>query len=104
MNRWNKLIEKAGVRFSLSLPSVAFNRHIGEFAGVEASPDGKLLTEAQWASMRDQWLPSSGDGEFIASLMTPCWERGEYARWVAPPKVGVDNKPGDFDYVRIHAG
>ena len=104
VNRWNKLIEKAGVRFALSLPSVAFNRHIGEFAGVEASPDGKLLTEAQWASMRDQWLPSSGDGEFIASLMTPCWERGEYARWVAPPKVGVDNKPGDFDYVRIHAG
>jgi benzoyl-CoA 2,3-epoxidase subunit B len=29
--RWNKIIEKAGVEFQLKLPHVAFHRHIGEF-------------------------------------------------------------------------
>ena len=41
------------------------------------------------------------DGEFIGSLMTPVTEPGKFAGWIAPPKVGIDNKPGDFEYVRI---
>jgi hypothetical protein len=24
-----------------------------------------------------------------------------YAGWIAAPKVGIDNKPGDFEYVKI---
>ena len=32
VERWNKVIEKAGVKFRLELPHVAFHRHIGEFA------------------------------------------------------------------------
>ncbi len=36
------------------------------------------------------------------SLMAPCWERGKFASWIAPPKVGIDNKGGDFEYVKIH--
>jgi benzoyl-CoA 2,3-dioxygenase component B len=24
-----------------------------------------------------------------------------FASWIAPPKVGIDNKPGDFEYVKI---
>ena len=35
--------------------------------------------------------------------MLPCWERGKYANWIAAPKVGIDSKPGDFEYVKIHA-
>jgi benzoyl-CoA 2,3-dioxygenase component B len=101
-NRWNKIIEKAGIKFQITLPSVAFHRHIGEFMNVRASPDGKLLTEAESVETMDRSLPSKADGDFIASLMTPCWERGKYAGWIAPPKVGVDNKSGDFEYVRIH--
>ena len=93
---------KAGVTFELKLPSVAFHRHIGEFKDIEASPDGRLLSREEWAKSKDQWLPSSDDGAFIASLMQPCWERGKFANWIAPPKVGIDNKPGDFEYVKIH--
>jgi hypothetical protein len=26
---------------------------------------------------------------------------GEFASWISPPKVGIDNKPGDFEYVKI---
>ena len=102
VNRWNTIIQKAGIKFELTLPSVAFNRHIGEFRDIHASPDGKLLTDEQWIKNRDNWLPSKADGDFIASLMKPCWEPGKYASWIAAPKVGIDHKAGDFEYVRIY--
>ena len=104
VNRWNKITEKFGIKFQMTLPSVAFNRHIGEFANIEASPEGKLLNAAEWMKMKDQWLPSKDDGAFIDSLMLPCWDRGKYANWIAPPKVGIDGKTGDFEYVQIHQG
>ena len=28
-------------------------------------------------------------------------EPGRYAGWIAPPRVGIDGKPGDFAYVRL---
>ena len=40
MPRWNKIIEKAGIEFELTLPYVAFHRQIGEFKDIEATPDG----------------------------------------------------------------
>jgi benzoyl-CoA 2,3-dioxygenase component B len=30
-------------------------------------------------------------------------EPGEFASWISAPKVGIDNKPGDFEYVRLAA-
>jgi benzoyl-CoA 2,3-dioxygenase component B len=33
--------------------------------------------------------------------MKPEAEPGKFASWIAPPKVGIDNKPGDFEYVKI---
>jgi benzoyl-CoA 2,3-dioxygenase component B len=101
VSRWNRIIDKAGIKFQLTLPSVAFNRAIGEFRAVHASPDGQHLSDAAWAARRDEWLPSKDDGAFIESLMKPCWEPGKYAGWISPPKVGIDSKPGDFEYVKI---
>ncbi len=101
VERWNKIIADAGVQFRLALPHVAFNRKIGQFAAVEATPAGDLVDAATWAARRDRFLPSADDGEHIASLMRPVTERGAYASWIAPPQSGIDNKPGDFEYVRI---
>ena len=101
VSRWNRIIEKAGIKFALTLPSVAFNRAIGEFRNLHASPEGQLLSDGEWAAHMDEWLPSQDDGAFIESLMQPCWERGKYAGWLSPPKVGIDSKPGDFEYVKI---
>lgn len=101
VSRWNRIIDKAGFKFQLTLPSVAFNRAIGEFRNVHASPEGQLLSEGEWAARKEEWLPSKDDGAFIESLMQPCWERGKYAGWIVPPKVGIDSKPGDFEYVKI---
>ncbi len=103
VERWNKVIAKAGIDFRLELPHVAFHRAIGEFANVHASPSGIILDAAAWAANRDQWLPSADDGEYIASLMKPCHEAGRYAGWIASPKVAIDSKPGDFEFVQIAA-
>ena len=101
VGRWNKIIEKTGVDFRLSLPHVAFHRAIGEFAAVRASPDGTLLSEAEWRAREPAYLPTADDLAFIASLMAPVTEAGAYAPWIAPPRHGIDNRPGDFEYVRI---
>jgi benzoyl-CoA 2,3-dioxygenase component B len=103
VDRWNKVIEKTGVNFRLELPHVAFHRHVGEFKDVHASPAGVILSDAAWQKSRDQYLPSKQDGAFIEALMKPVTEPGKYAEWISPPKVGIDNKPGEFEYVKIAA-
>ncbi|WP_075996884.1 benzoyl-CoA 2,3-epoxidase subunit BoxB [Salaquimonas pukyongi] len=102
VSRWNKVIEKAGVAFEMKLPHESFNRRIGVFADKPFSPEGKLVSGAEYDEGVKNWLPTHADGDFIQSLMKPCSEPGEYASWIAPPKVGIDNKPGDFEYVKLH--
>ncbi|HXL14422.1 MAG TPA: benzoyl-CoA 2,3-epoxidase subunit BoxB, partial [Bradyrhizobium sp.] len=99
--RWNKIITLAGYDFKLTLPNVAFHRQIGEFRDIHATPDGMLINEATWNKRKGEWVPSTEDGDFIASLMKPVTEIGQFASWISPPKVGIDNKPGDFEYVKI---
>jgi len=101
VGRWNKIIEKHGVPFQLKLPHVAFHRHIGEFSKIKADTDGNIVSDAEWEKRKDEFLPSSGDRDFIESLMQPEFAPGKFASWIAPPKVGIDNKPGDFEYVKI---
>ena len=103
VERWNKIIEREGIKFRLELPHVAFHRQIGEFRDIHVSPKGVIMSDADWAKAHDQYLPSESDGEFIKSLMKPNFQPGKFASWIAPPKVGIDNKPGDFEYVQIAA-
>ncbi|MBY6162055.1 benzoyl-CoA 2,3-epoxidase subunit BoxB [Mameliella alba] len=102
VGRWNKIIEKAGVHFELKLPHQAFNRKIGIFAGHNFDPEGNHVSGAEYDKGITQWLPTHADGDFIQSLMKPVYEPGKYASWIAPPKLGIDNKPGDFEYVKLH--
>jgi benzoyl-CoA 2,3-dioxygenase component B len=103
IERFNKIIERIGVNFRLVLPHVAFHRDIGEFKDVHATPAGILIDDATWQKQKDQWLPATADGDFIASLMQPVAEPGKFASWISPPKVGIDNRPGHFEYVKIAA-
>ena len=102
IGRWNKAIDKAGVDFKFKLPHESFHRQIGVFANKPFDPDGKPTAQEEWDKKRDDWLPSKADGDFIQSLMVPCYEPGQYAGWIAPPKIGIDNKSGDFEYVKLH--
>jgi benzoyl-CoA 2,3-epoxidase subunit B len=101
VGRWNRVPEKFGIKFQLKLPHVAFHRHIGEFSRVNADIDGNVLSPAEWTKRRTEMLPSESDRDFIESLMKPEFAPGKFASWIAPPKTGIDNKPGDFEYVKI---
>ena len=100
--RWNKIINKSGIEYELKLPNQAFNRKIGVFADHKFNPNGNVLSESEYETEVKDWLPTSADGDFIQSLMVPCYEPGKFASWIAPPRIGIDNKPGDFEYVKLH--
>lgn len=102
VNRWNKVIEKAGLAFRLSVPHKAFNRHIGSFAGLRVSPDGRVIGEIEWQANQRQWLASEEDRAYVASLMGRVVEPGQYANWIAPPPIGINKQPANFDYVRFN--
>jgi benzoyl-CoA 2,3-dioxygenase component B len=102
VGRWNKVIEKAGLPFRLAVPHKAFNRRIGSLAGVRVAPDGRVVGEAEWASHVDEWLPSEADRAFVASLMGRVVEPGRFANWIAPPAMGINRQPMDFEYVRFN--
>ncbi len=100
--RWNKIINSSGIEYELKLPNQAFNRKIGVFADNKFNPEGSVISESEYEVSVKDWLPTSADGDFIQSLMVPCYEPGEFASWIAPPRIGIDNKPGDFEYVKLH--
>ena len=71
------------------------------FAGHHVSPAGELLEEQAWAGQADDWLPTPDDRAAVAELMRPHYEPGEFASWVAPPGVGINDLPVEYDYVRF---
>ena len=102
LTRWNKIMKRKNVDFEFRLPHEGFNRNIGVFANVSVDPQGNIISPDSWEAQRAEWLPTKADGEFIQSLMKPCYEPGRYASWIAPPKVGINNQAGDFEYVKLH--
>jgi benzoyl-CoA 2,3-dioxygenase component B len=101
IERWNRIIEKAGIPFRLRAPHKAFNRKIGPLALSKIDPDGHVISEADWTHKHRAWLPTEEDRTFVASLMGRVTEPGRFANWIAPPARGVNNQPVEFDYVRF---
>ena len=101
VGRWNKVLEKAGLSARLVVPHKAFNRRIGALAGIRMSPEGRVIGEDEWKLREAEWLPSAADRGFVASLMGPVVEPGRYAGWIAPPAIGINKQPVDFEYVRF---
>jgi benzoyl-CoA 2,3-dioxygenase component B len=101
INRWNKILAGAGLPHRLRLPHVAFNRKVGAFKGIEATPEGERISAEQWAARKDSWLPSDVDKAYVRSLMRAVHERGKIAAWIAPPTNGINGKPFDYEYVHL---
>ncbi len=101
VDRWNRALEKLGVEQRLTLPHKGFHRKIGVFAESHISPDGRVLGEAEWTHHSAEWLPTKGDHEHVQSLMKRVIEPGQFASYIAPPLRGINNQPGDFEYVKI---
>ncbi|MBS4048794.1 MAG: benzoyl-CoA 2,3-epoxidase subunit BoxB [Alphaproteobacteria bacterium] len=98
--RWNQIIKRHGIDFELKLPHRAFHRQIGQFSELKVSPEGKIVSQAEWDAKHHDWLPTEDDRLFVISLMKPVTEIGKYAGWIAPPARGINNQPIDFEYVR----
>jgi benzoyl-CoA 2,3-dioxygenase component B len=98
---WNKTLAEAGIEGRLSLPFRGFNRRIGLYANLSCTPEGQLLSAAEWERRKDEWLPSESDRAFVRSLMQPVHQPGKMAGWIAPPSKGINNQPLEFDYVRV---
>jgi benzoyl-CoA 2,3-dioxygenase component B len=99
VDRWNRALAEVG--FELTLPHIGFNRKVGAFAGHHVSPDGRLLSDDDWAAGVDEWLPTADDRAHVESLMQGITEPGKVAGWVAAPSTGIHQKPVDYDYVRV---
>ena len=102
VKRWNRIITKAGLDFKLSVPHKGFNRKIGALAEVHVSPDGDVLSDEQWRQNEDNWLPSAADREYVGSLMGRVVEVGKFANWIAPPPIGINRQPVNFEYIRFN--
>jgi benzoyl-CoA 2,3-epoxidase subunit B len=101
VGRWNKVLEKAAIPARLVVPHKAFNRRIGALAGIRMSPEGRVVSEEEWQAHEAEWLPSDADRAFVASLMGRVVEPGNFANWIAPPAIGINKQPVDFEYVRF---
>lgn len=101
VERWNRVIQKHGIDFRLTVPHKAFHRQIGPLAEVKVSPDGQLISAAEWNNKVREWLPTAEDSAFVKSLMGRVVEPGKFANWIAPPAVGINRQPVNFDYVRF---
>lgn len=102
LDRWNRIPEKFGLEFRFKLPHQGFHRKIGNFAGQFVSPEGKVMSESEWNSHIDEWLPTEADHTYIESLMGQVLTPGKFANWIAPPAKGINNLPIDFEYVRFN--
>lgn len=102
ITRWNRVLDEHALEFRINLPHRAFNRNVGLFADISASPAGEVLDAAQWQERQHEWLPSESDLEYVLSLMKPVQPDG-FANWIAAPKAGINGNPLDFEYVRLAA-
>jgi benzoyl-CoA 2,3-dioxygenase component B len=102
VGRWNKVMQKLGIDHPLTVPHKAFHRQIGSFAGIKVSPDGRIVSEAEWNGNVRDWLPTDEDRAFVGSLMRRVVEPGKFANWIAPPTTGINKQPIDFEYVRFN--
>ena len=102
VQRWNRLIAESGHELRLRLPSTRFHRAIGVWAVVRTDPEGHPISDEEWRVRQFQWLPSVEDRAFVLSLMQRVTEPGKVAGWLAPPEIGINNAPLDYEYVRLN--
>ena len=51
---------------------------------------------------RQGYKPTGEDRAYVASLMGRVVEPGKFANWIAPPVMGINRQPVDFEYVRFN--
>src|SRR6185437_9841090 len=101
LRKWNAELAEAGLEQRLALPHDGFYRKVGAYSGQHISPGGELISAQEWDRHSASWLPTDDDRAAVAGLMTAHYEPGEFAGWIAPPSVGINDLPVEYDYVRF---
>jgi benzoyl-CoA 2,3-dioxygenase component B len=101
MARWNRVIEKFGYSFRMTLPSPRFRRNVGSWAGVPVDTTGKIISREEYNARLSEWLPTDDDRAFVYSRMHGVFEAGKIASWIAPPERGINGLPFEYEYVRL---
>jgi benzoyl-CoA 2,3-dioxygenase component B len=102
VERWNRDLDKLGVKQRVYLPDHKFNRHQGVYLGYRFAPQGELIDEATWTHRHTDWLPTQADRDYVQSCMVRVVTPGKFANYIAPPQQGVNDKPIEFEYVKFH--
>ena len=105
IDKWNRLIERAGFSFRLRLPSRRFHRATGLYKGLHFDVDGSPLSAEEWERRKEEWIPSAADEAYVKSLMSqPVYDPKQMANWIAAPVRGIKGMPVDYEYVRQQQG
>ncbi|MCZ6596588.1 MAG: benzoyl-CoA 2,3-epoxidase subunit BoxB [Planctomycetota bacterium] len=98
---FNKVCGRHDLPFRFRLPQRRFNRKIGMYSEGWFDVEGNPIDETAWLARAGEWLPTQEERTYVKSLMVPCHEVGKIASWIAPPAKGVDDKPWDYEYVKL---
>ncbi len=99
--KWNRTIKDLDFDFELKIPHRRFNRSMGIYSDVHFDLAGEPISNEAWEKNKTEWLPTPEDREYVQSLMKPCYERGKFASWIAPPQKGVHGMEIDHEYVKF---
>jgi len=102
LRKWNKTLETMGSPTRLGLPSRRFHRHQGIYADYAFDPQGNLITIEEFELNKHKWLLVPADNDYLVSIMKPVYEPGKFANWIAAPNKGIESRPIEFEYVKLH--
>ena len=103
IGRWNKIIESERGQIRAEAAARGLQPQDRRVRGQADRSRGQARQRRGMGRRTSRTgCPARPTATIIQSLMKPCFEPGKFAGWIAPPKVGIDNKPGDFEYVKLH--
>jgi benzoyl-CoA 2,3-dioxygenase component B len=102
IERWNRTLEAQGSPTRITLPSRRFHRHQGIYAGHQFDPEGTLISSDQFEANARRWLLRPEDNDYLLSISKPVYEPGKFANWIAAPNKGIEGRPIEHEYVKLH--
>lgn len=63
---------------------------------------GCPIADEEWHERQRDWLLSPENRGFVVSLMQRVTEPGKVAGGIAPPEIGINNTPLDYEYVWLN--
>ncbi|MCA8954671.1 MAG: benzoyl-CoA 2,3-epoxidase subunit BoxB, partial [Planctomycetes bacterium] len=81
--RWQRDVEKFEIGANITLPCTKFNRRQGVYSEARFTPEGELISEAEWQKRHTDWLPTEADRAYVRSCMIKVHEPGKIANWIA---------------------